>query len=307
MAENPVIPIYAQTAPTINKNCLGSCGGEGLNQILPPVTTVGKTTELLEGFSIGITDLSDAAVDRFEIAFNAYEAVAVALLIVAKAATVIKSNPVLLGTIIDAVECDWSYNAVRDGDINLQTLVNSGAGADPTLIATDREFDYSGLTIVADATVTITGQDTRSSDNDSELITFGNYLSTGVSNPSMLFRDPDTDTQAIFDGLNIQTIKTTQQNHSFDAFGTDQEYFVIAHPAAWGESLFTKGSFTGGYQRIYLVNRGGNNIFVNEVLGGDTPADIDIDNGNGHTEPYFFYQSEFPERTGDQPTIITKA
>ncbi len=307
MADSFEIPQYAQSPPAVNTNCQGAGCVGGINTILPPlVGGDGKTTELLEGFSIGITDLSDVEVDRFSIAYNPYAVVAVALAIVAKASTVVKANPILAGTIIDAVECDWTYNAARDGDISSQTLVNSGAGADPTLIGTDRDYDYSGLTITDDETVTITGSDGISNDNDVESILFGNYIAIGVSEPSMLFRDPDTETQTIFDALASQTVARTQAGVSFNAFGTDQEYMVIAHPASWGESEFTKGSFTGGYKRIYLVNRAGNNIFVDEVLGGDTPADIDIDNGNGAIEAYFFYQSEFPERTGDKPTIISK-
>ncbi len=307
MACVPQIPQYAQNPPAINTKCgNGTCGG-AINTILPPLSGGdGKTTELFEGFSIDIMDLSDVNVDRFEIAYDPYEAVAVALSIIAKALTVIKTNPILAGTIIDAVECDWSYNAVRDGDINAQTLVNSGAGVDPTLIGTDRDYDYSGLTIIDDQTVTIDGTDGRSNDIDVANIIFGNYIAIGISDPSMLFQDPDTDTQAIFDNLASKIVNTSQEGVSFNAFGTDQEYMTIAHPASWGESEFTKGSFTGGYQRIYLVNRAGNNLFVNEVLGGDTPADIDIDNGNGHIEPYFFYQAEFPARTGEEPTIISK-
>ena len=309
MADTFEIPKYAETAPTVNESCgSAGCDNGGLNNILPPAVGGGdgKTTELLEGFSIGITDFSDVDVDRFEIAYSAYEDVAVALSIVAKAATVVKANPVLAGTTIDAVECDWTYNAARDSDISTQTIVNTGAGADPTLISTDRDYDYFGLSITDDETITIQGSDGVSNDSDVESIIYGNYIAIGVSEPSMLFRNPDTDTQDIFNDLASKTVATTQEGVSFNAFGTDQEYLVVGYPASFGESKFTKGSFTGGYMRVFLVNRGGNNLFVNEILGGDTPENINIDNGNGHIEPYFFYQSEFPERTGDQPTIISK-
>ena len=306
--DNFEIPQYGSSPPAVNPNCLGDgCDSSGLNIIVPPPDQgSGRTTELLEGFSIGITDLSDISVDRFEVAYQPYADVAVNLVIVAKAATVIKNNPVLAGTIIDAVECDWTYNAERDGDISSQALVNSGAGSDPVLTGSERDYDYSALTITGNASVTVQGSDGKTNDSDIDSIVYGNYIAIGVSEPSMLFRDPDTDKQTIFDNLVDKTVATTQQNVSFDAFGTSNEYMVIAYPASWGESEFTKGSFIGGYKRIYLVNRGGSNLFVDEVLGGDTPADINISNGNGHTEAYFFYESGYPQRDGDTPTIITK-
>jgi len=308
MADTYIIPKYAETAPQLNPNCLGGDCNGGINVILPPPVAPagGKAVELLQGNSIQITDLSDVDTYRFLIAYLAYEAVQVALNIVAKALTVIKSNPILAGTIIDEVDCTWSYNAARDGDISSQSIVNSGAGANPTLLFSDRAYNYTGLTITVNATVTIQGSDGRSQDSAAKSITFGNYIAIGVSEPSMLFRDPDTDTQAIFDALISKTVATTQEGVAFNAFGTDQQYMVIAHPASWGESEFTKGSFTGGYKRIYLVERTGDNLFVDEVLGGDIPLDIDIDNGNGFIEPMFFYQSEFPARTGELPTIISK-
>ena len=302
------IPQYAPAPPAINENCLGQGSSNyGLNIIDPPQSGAVESIEVTEGFSIGVTDNSSGGANSFEVAYAAYEEVAVALVIVALESAVPKANPVLSGTIIDAVECDWTYNALRDGDIDTQSLVNTGAGADPTLIASDRDYDYAGLTLTTDSTVTITGSDPISSDNDVEAITFGNYLAVGVADPSLIGQDPDAVRQSIFDALATKTVKTSQAGEAFTAFGTATEYMVIAHPASWGESEFTKGSFTGGYKRIYWVNRGGNDLFVDEILGGDTVIDIDIDNGkNGFTENYFFYMSEYPARTGDQDTIISK-
>lgn len=306
MPENPEIPQYADNPPPVNENCGGSGGNNGLNIISPPaVGGGGKDAEVLAGFSMQVNDLSDINTDRFEVNYDPYEAVAVSLGLVAKSSTVQKTNPILKGTTIDAVECLWSYNAARDGDINSQTLVNSGAGADPTLIFSDRGYNYAGLTITDDATVTVDGTDGRSADNEVDSIIFGNYIAIGVASPSMLFQAPAV-VQAIFDALSDKRIKTSQAGQSFNAFGTDQEYMTIAHPASWGESAFTKGSFTGGYQRIFFVNRAGGDLFVNEVLGGDVEQDIVINNGNGFSENFYFYQSEFPERTGNEPTIISK-
>lgn len=307
MANENDIPQYAPSAPSSSGNCLGNSGANGLNIISPPSSGSGggKDAEVLAGFSMQVDDFSDIDTDRFVVNYSPYAAVAVALSIVAKAIAVAKSNPILKGTTITDVECTWSYNAERDGDINSQSIVNTGAGADPSLLPADRAYDYDTLTITTDKTVTINGSDGRSSDNDVKSIIFGNYLATGVANPSMLFQLPSA-AQAIFDALNIKTTKTSQAGHSFSAFGTDQEYMTIAHPAEWGESAFTKGSFTGGYKRIYSVTRAGSPLLVDEVLGGDTENQIIISNGNGFSEEFYFYQSEFPERSGNEPTIISK-
>lgn len=302
------IPKYADSAPSINENCLGQGVNNGLNIIFPPPQGGGgKDTELIEGFSMGITDLSDIDTDRFLIDYAPYEAVDVTLTIVAKESAVVKANPVLSGTIIDAVECDWSYNAPRDGDITIQSIVNTGAGADPTLLFSDRDYDYSGLTMIVDGTVTINGQDAHSNDSDVSSILFGNYIAIGVNDPSLLFVLP-ANIQAVFDSLVTKTVLRSQAGVQFNAFGTATEYMVIAHPESWGESLFTKGSFTGGYLRIYYVNRAAVDMFVTSIEGGDIVKDISIDNGkNGFTENYFFYMSEYPARTADKPTIISKA
>jgi hypothetical protein len=297
-------PQYSPNPPAQNPNC-GGCN-QGLNIIITPDdNSGGRTTELLEGFSIGITDLSDINVDRFEVAYAPYIAVQVALNTVFKESNVEKTNPILKGTVIDEVVCSWAYNAERDGDINSQTLSNSGAAQDPVLSGTDRNYTYTGLNITGDETITIVGSDGTSQDSDQDAITFGNYLAFGVSEPSMLFR-PTTELQSIFDALSTKTVRTTQSGYSFNAFGTDQEYVVIAYPASWGESQFVKDSFVGGYNRIYLVNRSGNLIFTDEVLQGDTLQDMNVSNGNGHTEAFIFYQSEYPARTGDKPTVISK-
>jgi len=297
-------PQYSPNPPGTNPNC-GGCN-QGLNIIITPeVGAGGKNTELIEGFSIGINDLSDINTDRFEISYAPYVDVQVSLNTTFRAASIDKTNPILKGTVIDEVVCSWAYNAERDGDISSQTLSNTGAGQDPVLIGTDRSYTYQSLNITDDETITILGSDGRSQDSDQDAITFGNYLAFGVSSPSMLFR-PTTELQAIFDALATKTIRTTQAGYSFNAFGTDQEYVVIAYPASWGESQFVKDSFVGGYNRIYLVNRLGSPIFTTEVLQDDVLQDMNISNGNGHTEPFIFYQSEYPARTGEKPTVMSK-
>lgn len=309
MPEEIDIPKYAPAAPSINENCLSTRFEYGLNIINPPANGGGEglPVEVTAGHSMLVTDNSDDEKWSHEVAYSAYEEVAVALSIVTKELTVVKTNPILSGTVVDAVECDWSYNAARDGDIATQTIINTGAGSDPSLNASIREYDYSALTIQTDATVTITGDDGISNDNDVEVITFGNYLAVGVSDPSLLFLLPEN-LQAVFDALATKTVKTTQAGHNFDAFGTSTEYMVICHPVSFGETIFTKNNLPGGYKRIYSVTRGGSPLLVDEVLGGDTENAISIDNGkNGHTEDYFFYMSDFPERAGDTPTILSKA
>lgn len=301
----PDIPQYAPSKPA-ESNCGGS-NANGLNIINPPDGGGGgKNAEVIAGFSMQVNDLSDVDTDRFEVNYAAYETISVALTLVLKALGVIKPQPVLKGTIIDVVECDWAYNAARDADISIQTLVNTGAPSDPVLSGAERDSDYDSLNITEDKTVTVYGTDTRSNDTDVEPITFGNILAIGVSSPSLLFQLP-ANIQAAFDALVSSRETEVNQITSFNAYGTNQEYMTIAHPASWGESEFQKGTAIGGYQRIWSVNRGGNFLLVNELIAGDVELDININNGNGFTEPYFFYQSEFSERTADKPTFIRKA
>lgn len=306
MAGNTEIPQYAKTAPESNPNCQGRGFGDGINIVNPPNGSGGKDAEVLPGFSIGVTDLSDVGTDRFKVDWNPYEEITVSLSIISKESTIVKSNPILKGTVIDEINTSWVYNPARDADITVQTIVNTG-GTDPTLTFADRDYDYTGLSVTEDQTVTIDGTDGISSSDDVSSVTFGNYIAIGVTDPSLLTGILPSALQGIYDGLASRTIETTQAGHSFDAFGTSTEYMLIFHPENMGESEFTKGSFTGGYKRIYSVTRSGNPLLVDEVLGGDTVNDIIIDNGkNGFSENHFVYMSEYPGRTADKPTIMSK-
>ena len=304
------IPKYAKTAPVVNPYNKGLGLGYGLNIVNPPVEgdDNGLPAEVTAGNEITVQDNSNVEKYSFEVSYSPYTDVAVNLTITAKESDVVKSNPVLKGTVIDEINAVWSYNAEADGEISSQTLSDS-FGVNPAVAVGDRSYNYIDVSVSVDddpVSVTIQGSDGRTSDSDSKSITFGNYIAVGVNDPSLLFESPSA-LQGIFDGLS-KTIKSSQAGHSFNASGTSTEYMVIMHPASWGESEFTKGSFTGGYKRIHSVTRGGTPMLVDEVLVGDTENAININNGkNDYTEAYYVYMSEYPARTGDKPTVISKA
>lgn len=308
---NPSTPVYSQAAPIIN-DCQGGCSGGGNQIVQPPVDqNIGKTTEIIAGFAIAVTDLSDSLVDRFRIDYQQYENVSVNLIITALANSVAKSLPILKGTIIDEVQAIWTYNAARDGDINTQTLDLIPGGSDPdpanpSLGAGDRNHDYTSLAVTEDASVQVQGGDGQTSDSDTENITFGNHLAIGVYT-NLLFESPN-DIQTIFNTLASKQVKRTQNNESFDAYGASDEHMVIMYPKAWGESAFTKGIFSGGYYRLKKVTRLGSPVFTVTLQGGEVEEDITISNNNpdgAHSEEYYIYMSEYPARTGEIPTIIT--
>jgi hypothetical protein len=302
---NPQTPNYNKLSPIApNPNCGGA--GSGVNIILPPSggSGGGKDAEVLGGVDIAVDDISDTNTDRFVVNLDTYTNVAVSLGIDTPA-----SLPVLKGTTITEVDVSWNYNSESDPLIITQLLTNTFNGTDPVLTAGERSANYTGVTIaLVDKTVTIQGGDGRTSDSDVKSITFGNLLAIGVTTPSLAFQDP-LQAQGVFDALADQRLGTTQQNASFNAFGTASppEYMVIAYPKHYGNSIFTKGTFAGGYIRMIRTLRSGIPTWVTSLDIAEVEIDVDIDNGNGFTEPYWFYQSEFAARTGDEPTIITKA
>lgn len=307
---NPSIPVYSQGKPeAANENCQRCDQG---NQILYPPVSGDKSTEILAGFSIEVQDLSDANTDRFEVAYSRYTSPLVSQSIIVRISSSPRSIPLLKGTEIDEVESNWSYNSESEPAITTQSLtLVTGAGdsdpANPTLIKTDRDYTYSGVSITEDASISILGSDGIESDSDVDLITFGNYLAIDVVDPSLLFQSP-AGIQAVFDALATKVIRTTQSGYSFDAFGSASEYMLIMYPASWGESVFTKNSFSGGYQRIRLVDRGGSMLFTVNLEVGDVEQDIIVSNNNpdgAFQEPYIVYQSEYTARTGESPTVIT--
>ena len=297
---NPQTPQYAPNLPS-KKKCSDS---DGLN-VIPILEGVsgGKTAEVLGGFSITSTDLSDASVDRYKVDYTPYVPVTVDLTLVVQSSGGVEAQPVLKGTEIVEINATWAYNAERNGDISTQSIVNSAAGSDPSLTAVARSADYVGLSITEDGeSVQITGDDGESSDSDTKAVEFVNYLAIGLVDPTILIND-NVDIQAIFDAAADKRKLRTQQNQSFTASGRATEYMVVFHPASWGESAFTKGDFTGGYVRLYYVRRVVESvevdIFVDQILAGDVELPINIDNGNnGYTEPYYAYQSAYPARTG---------
>ena len=142
MAENPEIPQYSPNPPPVNESCGGGSGANGLNIINPPSSgSGGKDAEVLAGFSMAVTDLSDINTDRFEVNYDPYDPVNITQTITAKGGGTTFPNPILKGITIDEINSVWSYNAIREGDINAQTIINTGAGSDPLIDATVRNVD----------------------------------------------------------------------------------------------------------------------------------------------------------------------
>lgn len=305
---NPQTPAYNKLNPAaIDPNC---GGGGGANIILPPTGGGGggKSAEVLAGTDIAVQDISDSLVDRFVVNYAPYTDVIVDLTLTPKALGVDKTAPILKGTTIDEVLAEWSYNPETDPLIINQLLTNDFLATDPILGAGDRNATYSGEAITENKWINIQGSDGRTNDSNQKTILFGNYLSVGVTTPSLEFQDPLL-AQTVFDGLPDQRRTTTQANQAFNAFGTADppQYMIIAYPKHYGTSIFTKGTFAGGYIRMIRTLRGGIPTWVTSLDIAEVEIDVDIDNGNGFVEPYWFYQSEFAARTGDTATIITKA
>jgi hypothetical protein len=96
-----------------------------------------------------------------------------------------------------------------------------------------------------------------------------------------------------------QQIKTSRANSIYGTGGVNKKFFII-YPAAWGEAVFTKGIFVGGFQR--LKNEAG--TLVVTVAGTELP--ISWTNQHGYTEDVYVYQSLY-DNIADavEPIIIS--
>jgi hypothetical protein len=259
-----------------------------VNQFYVPPSG-GKTTELIAGDQIGITDLSDSLVDRFEIDYLPIVAFTAALTLVAKASSIVKANPVLLGTVIDRIELTWTYNHA----VASQTITNDGALTPPTLIASDRGYDYTSQSIVNNTEFTLDGNDGldnggQSAAEDSKSITFGNYLAWGKG--ASLLGLTTSDVQTRFAALADREVRTDFLRSVY-ATGTDNEKFFVMYPKRWGLADFKKGIFVGGLMRVKKVV--GQTALKVDLEGGEVEEDIIIANGSGHSEAYYIYETLF--------------
>lgn len=265
-----------------------SCEGSGnptknLIPVFDPPATPGKVVEVLAGPGILVDDLSDVDTYRHRVTRVDIVALTAALTLVAKELTVVKSMPILKGTVIDEVNLTWVYNKA----VTVQTLVNTGGLTAPTLGTVERSHDYTGQSISSNMSFTLEGNDgegqSGSIASDLESITFGNYmwLGHGVSKLNSAASGIET----FIESLATSTIKTSR-THTYYATGGVNEHHFIAYPKAWGLATFTKGIFDGGYVR--LKNVAGTLV---ADAGVNPELDITFTNSKGHAEAYYVYES----------------
>lgn len=271
-------------------SCIG-CSGDPNKNVIPVFYngSVGysgsegqKNVIVSAGFGISVEDQSDSEAFRFEVSTLNYTPLTISLSLLAKESSVSKSNPVLKGTVIDEVDLSWEYNKT----ILSQLMSNSASVVNPTLAKIDREKVLSGLTINANASFTIQGNDgagrTESIVSDTKAIQFGNYLFLGVGSSKL--NSAVSSIESFIEAM-PKTIKTSRA-HTYYATGGSNEKHFVAYPKSFGLGVFTKLSFQGGYVR--LKNVAGTLVFD---AGENPETDIIITNEKGYAEAYYIYES----------------
>lgn len=265
-----------------------SCEGSGnptknLIPVFDPPATPGKVVEVLAGPGILVDDLSDVDTYRHKVTRIDIVALTAALTLMAKAATVVKTMPILKGTVIDEVALTWTFNK----EVTAQTLINSAGILAPTLDAVTRAHSYTGQAITTNTTFTLEGNDgegqSGSIASDVASITFGNHMWLGHGTSKL--NTSVGALEAFIESLTTSTIKTARA-HSYFATGGSNEKHFVAYPKAWGLATFTKGIFSGGYVRLKNVA----GTLVSDI-GAGTEIDITFTNSAGHAEAYYVYES----------------
>ncbi len=276
----PVIPPYNESSAPQRPHCV-TCD-DPLGDIIQSQGQ-SKNVVLIEGQDIDIEDLSNSQEVKYQISYDPYIFLSGTLVLTPRSSGLNQSQPILKGTTIDEVELSWIYNK----PVTAQSLQNTLGLANPSLLAPDRSFTYTGQTITEDITFTLTGDDGTGRDggviNQLAKIAFGNYFAQTTS--INLVGAASGVLQALFNAA-AKTIKTNRVGQFFPQ-GIQNEHDIIFWPASWGLGTFTKGIFEGGFVRLKSV--GG--ILQQNLNPGDVEADISLSNGNGFTEPYYVYQS----------------
>jgi hypothetical protein len=255
----------------------------------PPTTSSGKDVEVLAGPGILVDNLSDTETWRHKVTRVDIIALTATLALIAKAAGVSKSSPILKGTIVDEVNLTWEYNKA----VTVQTLTNNGGLSVPTLDEDTVAFTLATQEITTNVSFTLEGNDgeghSGSIASDTKSITFGNYmwLGHGVSK----LGSSVASLEAFIESLGTSTIKTSRSHTYFATGGTNEKHF-IAYPKAWGLATFTKGIFSGGYVRLKNVA----GLLVSDI-GVGTEIDIEFTNSAGHTEAYYVFESLYDNQT----------
>lgn len=280
---NYLIPQYALDMPV--PNLCESCGCNEF-PIVQPVNTGGKPTRVTAGAGISVANLSDASEYHFQVSRVEIIALNVSLSLIAKEAGVVKTSPILKGTVIDAVELDWTYNKV----IATQTLTNNNSLTPPTLSLFDIDFDYDAQSIISNTTFTITGNDglgvAGSIDTATASISFGNLMWLGYG--ASKFNSSSSTLEAFIESLQINIIKTSR-TATYYATGVSNQKHFVAYPAAYGLAIFTKGIFSGGYVRLKKVGL----TIKSDLDVSDIESDIIFTNSKGYAQTYYVYESLF--------------
>jgi hypothetical protein len=254
----------------------------------------GKPLELIEGTSMKIEDQSNSQVNRFIISYDPYIDPEVALTLVAKESGVARTNPVLKGTVIDAIELDWTVSK----DVTTQELTNSGGLVPPDLEEDTRSYDYTGVAVSANVTLTVTVGDGTGTDSDAKSIVFGNNIALGAAVD--MSGGPLSALVTAFAGM-TKVIKTSRVHTYFATGGVNQKHYVFI-PKSFGDATFTKGIFTGGYVRLKNVS----NVLKIDLLEGDVESDINFANSKGFSEAYNVYMSLYDNQNDPvNPFVIS--
>ena len=292
---NPITPVYSGAKYVLNGSCADVCGPD----IYVPLDSGGTVThELIAGNDILIEDFSDANNLKHRISYDPFISLTTSLSVSAYVLGALQSSIVLKGVVVDETRSAWTYNK---GVVASQTL-DEGAGA-VTVPLADRAKITTSLSITSDLTYTVEGDDGQgnigSVASDSDSLLFGNYMIWG--DYTNMTNQPVSQIPTLIADLASKNteVKITRFKDVFATGLVNRKFFVI-YPAVWGEAIFTKSGFEGGF--IRLKNEAG--TLVQTVITSESP--ITWTNEEGYTEEFYIYQSVY-DNAEDlvTPIIIT--
>ena len=299
-ARNPISPVFSKAKPVPNTNCQ-SCG-----KLLPDFQNlggnIGKTTELLEGVQIQITDLSDSLVDRFKVDFLPFIALTASLDADAFRSSVEHTFPILWGVVIDQIDLSWSYNK----GIVTQTLVNYGGLSEPSLVAAETKHQYTGLLWAnSDLKFTLQGDDGAGQPGSIAssiiIVTYGNYRGWGAGVRHDQGGTSLVTFQAFIEDL-INTSGTVEISVNrlkspliAESIVLERDYYF--YPKRFGFATFYQNGIPGGYLRLKNVNGVIQVATFNQADGDE--SDLLINNGEA-SEAFYIYMSSSDNIAGAQ-------
>lgn len=284
---NIVTPNYSEAQPPSVAEGCATCGtGVGGGGVIIPPDVNNSITIVDAGQDIAVDDNSYPGVYSFKVHYNPHIALTTALGLGAYIVGVLQSGLILLGETIDEVRLTWTYNKA----VVVQNLTNDGGEIEPTLVVSDRDFTYTLLSIIANTSFTITGNDGagRSSSIaiDTETIQFGDYVLWG--DYTDMIGQLEANIAALYtDLLGQNIIISNTKGRSIFATGSTNRHQFYMLPKILGEVVFEKNNFVGGYVRLKVVS----GVIKGILDGGDVETDISITNSAGYTQAYYIYQS----------------